>query len=130
MSEIESKRFVRRPFYVDAIQVNGENLYEVAKWCQGEVRSTKSVKEGVRKFIFVRVFQPRNERQTMAFPGDWIVYAGTGYKIYTPNAFNNTFLPVEEEKDDEGRTQTVTLHPSRFRPQFSGENPKNRKQAG
>jgi len=91
-------KYVRKPFYIDAIQVTTENLNEVAKWCQGEVRWACRDPKGTAEkdaYVKVRVHRPLNERQTQAFVGDWVLYAGTGYKVYTLKAFTNSFEVVD-----------------------------------
>lgn len=106
--KLQTERFVRLPFYVDAVQVTSANMDAVAKWCQGDVRSSakgdpdlqtamdpKTEKTTVpEKYIKVRVVRPANDRQSMAFVGDWILYAGTGYKVYTDRAFQKSFEPL------------------------------------
>ena len=89
MTEIESTTYVRKPFEVDAVQVTEDNLEQVRQWCQGKLESDN------RPFVRVRVSRALNERQTKAYPGDWVLYAGTGFKVYTDNAFHKTFeLPA------------------------------------
>lgn len=89
---IETKKYARKPFVVDAVQVTAENLREVAAWCHGDVRTTKKPEGAVEeKYIKVRVHHPLTERQTKAFVGDWVLYAGTGYKVYTAKAFESSF---------------------------------------
>jgi hypothetical protein len=94
---LKTDRFVRKPFFIDAVQVTEENINAVAKWCQGEVRTggvfSEEEDDNIR-YIKVRVHRPLNERQTKAFVGDWVLYAGTGYKVYTPKAFANSFEPA------------------------------------
>lgn len=92
---LETTRYSRKTFEVDAVQVTAENIAEVAKWCSGNVRSDKSGK----KYVKVRVQRPLEDRQTMAYVGDWVLYAGTGYKVYTPKAFLNAFELLPEEKE-------------------------------
>lgn len=82
---IESTIYVRKPFEVEAVEVTEENIKEAAQWCQG------TLMEDSRPYIKVRVARPLNERQTKAYPGDWILYAGTGFKVYTAKAFYKTF---------------------------------------
>ncbi len=106
MSEIETERYVRMPFYVDAVQVTSANMDAVAKWCNGDVRSSGKPDRDVQnaleggtgttpeRYIKVRVQRPANDRQSMAFVGDWILYAGTGYKVYTDRAFKKSFDKV------------------------------------
>ena len=83
---MKTDTYIRKPFEVDAIQVTVENMAEVAKWCQGTVRSSAD-----GKYIKVRVMRPANVRQSQAFVGDWVLYAGTGYKVYGDRAFQKSF---------------------------------------
>lgn len=87
---LEITKYLKRPFEVQAVQVTAENIYDVAKWCQGDLSSN-----GADKFIKVRVIHAVNERQTQAFVGDWVLYAGTSYRVYTDKAFGKSFLPVD-----------------------------------
>jgi hypothetical protein len=89
-------QYIRKPFEVDAVEVTDANMAELAEWCQG----TLVEREGEsRNYIKVRVIRALTERQTQAFIGDWVLYAGTGYKVYTSRAFIKTFVkkagPVE-----------------------------------
>lgn len=84
---LETMKYARKPFYIDAVQVNVSNIRDVAKWSDGEVRSDS---DGAQ-YVKVRVHHPLNERQTKAYLGDWVLFAGTGYKVYTPKAFANSF---------------------------------------
>lgn len=84
------EQYSRRPFDVDAVRVTEENMEEVAKWCSGDVRTAKRGKKDV-KYIKVRVFKALDERQSQAFVGDWVLYAGTGYKVYMNPAFERSF---------------------------------------
>ncbi len=119
---VQLSKFVRKPFYVDGVQVTSANIDEVAAWCKGEVRTSGKGDPDIEtiqdpttpktrvpeKYIKVNVQRPLNDRQTMAFVGDWILYAGTGFKVYTPMAFQKSFellprvsetpLPVEHHR--------------------------------
>lgn len=83
-------KYVRRSFEVEAVEVTTENLVEVSKWCGGRVRG----KEDHGQHIKVKVQSPLNDRQTKAFPGDFVLKHPSGFKVYTPKAFENTFQPV------------------------------------
>lgn len=89
MSDLEIKSFVRKPFEISAVKVTAENMEAVADWSGGEVRENA---EG-RKFIKIDTYRPINSRQTRAYPGDWVLYAGTinSFKVYMDAAFNNSF---------------------------------------
>jgi len=82
---IETTTYVRKPFEVEAVEVTEENIEEVKDWCQGYLDTDN------RPFIKVKVARALNERQTKAYPGDWVLYAGTGFKVYTAKAFHRTF---------------------------------------
>lgn len=84
---VETTKYVRKPLYVDAVQVTNENLDEIGAWCQGDVTTDDS---GTR-YIHVRVHNPKTPRQSKAFVGDWILYTDRGYKVYTHKAFHASF---------------------------------------
>jgi hypothetical protein len=97
----EINTYVRKTFEIDAVQVDEDNYSDVAEWCGGELRFTTTEllagdneqiteRESV-PYVKVRVFRPLNERQTRAYVGDWVLYAGTGYKVYTRKAFEKSF---------------------------------------
>jgi len=94
---IDLKKYTRVAFHVDAVQVTADNIGDVADWCGGDVRTTATEDEhGVKAspYIKVRVKRPLTPRQTKAFIGDWVLYAGTGFKVYTDNAFQKCFEPI------------------------------------
>ena len=103
---ITTTKYVRKPLYVEAVQVTIENLFLVSEWCQGEVRNYQDAplekeqagNQQLERYIHVRVHNPKNTRQTKAYVGDWILYTERGYKVYTQKAFRNSFDSVEEEK--------------------------------
>lgn len=86
--------YQRKPFEVLAAQVTEENMLDVADWCEGEIRTTA---ENTR-FIKVHVAHPLMARQTRAFVGDWVLFAGRGYKVYTSKAFTNSFVKLNKTK--------------------------------
>lgn len=88
---LKTHKFARKPFYVDAVRVSETNIEEVAKWCSGKVAEHET--DG--KFVSVEVYRPMNERQTQAFVGDWVLFAGSGFKVYTPKAFDKSFEKVK-----------------------------------
>lgn len=127
---LELKKFVRKPFPVEGVQVTAENMAEVASWCRGQLR--KSAGPGGRnpqKYIKVNVKRALNDRQTMAYVGDWVVTATDqsvkGFKVYTPKAFSLTFdeivddmIEVLERMDErvveEERLETEGLFPEEY----------------
>jgi hypothetical protein len=102
-----TKRYVRKPLFVDAVQVTEENFEDIARWCFGDVNNIDETPvdrstdvQPTKQYIHVRVHNPKNQRQTKAFVGDWILYTERGYKVYTTKAFQANFDLVEEAKPD------------------------------
>lgn len=89
---LETTKYIRKPFEIDAVQVTTDNIAEVAKWVDGEIRS-----DDLGQYVKVRVHRPLNDRQTKAYVGDHVLYAGTGYKVYTDKAFKNSFEQASGE---------------------------------
>lgn len=93
--ELKTQTFKRKPFYVEGVQVTIENIFEVAKWCGGEVKKKNDVEPGVPEiYIQVPVKKAAHVRQTQAFHGDMVLKAGRGFKVYTQAAFDRSFEPV------------------------------------
>lgn len=88
---MKTHKFARKPFYVDAVRVSEANIAEVAEWAEGSVEKTEDGQAHVK----VKVHRPLTERQTQAFIGDWVLFAGTGFKVYTPKAFDKSFEKVK-----------------------------------
>lgn len=107
---IETQRYLRKPLYVDAVRITSANFNEVASWCQGEVLRDEVVNEGFtgKKYIKVRVHNPKNPRQTKAFVGDWLLYTERGYKVYTTKAFHSAFDKVGDSNGTEP-TRVLTV---------------------
>lgn len=91
------QQFSRKSFTVEGVQVTSENMAEVAEWCKGSIYDDKRPENNTTdpRFIKVRVDNPLTERQTMAFVGDWVLFAGKGYKVYNDMAFRKSFDPKE-----------------------------------
>jgi len=103
MGDVTTSKYVRKPLYVEAVQVTNENFADVLKWANGDLGVVNAgqgqeiipVPEGPidtsKHYIRVRVNNPQSPRQTRASVGDWILYTDRGYKIYTDKAFNDNF---------------------------------------
>ncbi len=90
---LELKSAKRKSFPVQYVQVTLENMADVASWTNGEVQKNNKGE----KFVKVRVVRPLNPKQTEAYVGDFVLYAGTGYKVYNPKAFENNFEDASVE---------------------------------
>lgn len=90
--------YVRKPFAVQGVQVTDDNLDVVAEWCGGDVRTKpESKKYPETRLIKVPVKRPLTHRQTLAYPGDWVLFNGKGFKVYTNEAFEASFDPAQGE---------------------------------
>lgn len=104
---IKTRKYVRKPFEVQAIQVTEENFEELAKWCDGIITTTRSPEGETKRYIKVNVSRPLNERQTQAYVGDWLLEAEKGLKVYADGPFVRNFALVPPS-DDEPQELFVT----------------------
>lgn len=111
--DISTKKYIRKPLVVDAVQVTAQNFEAMAQWCHGEIvcndgSAAEQVNPG-NQHIRVRVHNPKTPRQTKAFVGDWILYTDRGYKIYTSKAFLSSFSEVPESEPEGVRAVTPAV---------------------
>lgn len=100
--------WVRKPFYVEAVQINEDNMEVIAAWCGGKILTTKA--ESTR-YIKVKVKNPMTARQTMGFAGDWILKSGDSFKVYKDESFKKVFEETdltEIPQEDDVLVTTVT----------------------
>ena len=90
---------MRKPFYVDHVELTEANLDEAAKWCKGQIHE-----EGGRRYIKVKVENVINEKQTRGFSGDFLLKSTNGFKVYTAKSFHRNFTVVEEASEPAAAT--------------------------
>jgi len=95
---MQTETYRRKIIAVEAIQVTEENLYEIAKWCGGDVRTDYETKE---KFIKISVLHPLKPEHSRAYSGNWILKSAAGYKIFNDKAFLSSWEKVEKESTPE-----------------------------
>jgi hypothetical protein len=93
---LEIERYTHIPLYVQAVRVTDENLDEVAEWCEGTICSIERDGKDPVDYVKVATIRPMRERQTQAFPGDWVLKTGIGIKVYTDKAFKRAFVEAPE----------------------------------
>lgn len=102
---MDTKRYTRKSFDVEAVQVTEENMEEVRAWCDGVVKTfTSDDKPDMdgKPYVRVRVHHPLSIRQTRAFVNDWVLYyEGKGFKVYTDRAFQENFENYPEPTSEE-----------------------------
>jgi hypothetical protein len=100
---IQTTEFVRKIFEVEAIRVTRENMDEVAEWCNGKLEDVNPDKYRSGQgdvCIKVPVRKPTTVRQTMAFPGDWVLLTildNPTFKVYTDKTFHKTFASKAQQ---------------------------------
>lgn len=95
---LKTGRFVSKSYPVEAVEVSSKNIDAVASWCRGMVcvTPTSNPAHQGKQYVKVHVHLPRNVRQTQAYIGDVVLYAGKGFKVYSNQAFKDNFMPVGE----------------------------------
>jgi len=89
---LDIKRYTHVPLFVQAVQVTPENIFEIAGWCDGTVKTDSDGKT----YIMVATIRPLRERQTQAYVGDWVLKTDVGLKVYTNTAFKRGFVLAPE----------------------------------
>jgi len=112
---IQTTTYVRKPLYVEAVQVTPENFNEIALWCQGDIQEITE-RGRTFQFIAVRVTNPMNPRQGQARVGDWILTSERGYKVYTPKAFEKAFDPATGTTGAVGVSGEVNIYQNGYTP--------------
>lgn len=114
---MEIQKFAKKTLYVEAVRVSASNFNEVAGWCQGTIEQADGT-----EYIKVHVLNPMNDRQTRAFIGDWVLYAGKGFKVYKDKAFTSSFDPLTGVERDKA-TQMQKIQPM-TEIAYSGQTPR------
>jgi hypothetical protein len=90
---IETTKYARKSFEVDAVQVTADNMEDVASWCGGTIEAEHE--DGSGRYIRVKVTRVINDEQTKAMEGYWVLlYGANSFKVYNPKAFAKTFEKI------------------------------------
>jgi hypothetical protein len=101
---MDTKKFVRKPLYIDAVQVTQDNIQAVAAWADGELHD-----EPKGTYIKVKVQNPLTQRQTKAFVGDWVLASPRGFKVYTDSGFKSSFNEISLNQTDDNEPQPLNV---------------------
>lgn len=107
MDKLETAKYVRKPFNVEAVQLSEENFDLVLAWTRGAVETT----DGGERFIRVRTQNPLDERQKRAYVGDWVLKANGGFKIFPHKNFKRNFMLDPQHLPDpaQARMDEITV---------------------
>lgn len=98
---VKTKKFVRKPIYVEGLRVTAKNFAQVMAWAGGEERLDEDKATGTtKKYIRIETQHAKNERQRKAFIGDWVLKTDKGFKIYSNYAFHRSFDTIETEASE------------------------------
>jgi hypothetical protein len=104
---MQIETYDRKPFSVKAVQVNFENVYEVAEWCKGTVIKQKTKMLGVQTDVPAVKVEGQGDNRGKSFIatlGCYVVELKGSFRVYKPAQFDSSFeKPVEIEhliKDD------------------------------
>lgn len=99
MSELEIKKFSRRPFDVNAVQVTLDNIDELTEWCKGRKDQAPTKMMGTETMLpcIKLPGQGANKKQEFtANIGSWIVEFKGNFRVYKPVQFRATFVEFDE----------------------------------
>lgn len=109
--KIETAKYSRRPFDVEAVRVTWENMEQVAEWCSGEIVVPEKPQGKGRDLTYIQVpvYSPADERQSRAFPGDFVLLqnGSNSFKVYTAKAFNKNFVKTENLEQEVRRSSDI-----------------------
>jgi hypothetical protein len=107
--------FQRKTFVVQAIQITGENLSELAEWCGGELIESYTPEIHLRSGNYrtghpcIEMTVGRNGQKIRAFIGDWITHiqGSEKFKIYRDKTFKEAFEEVLRDFPEEMMRKVV-----------------------
>jgi hypothetical protein len=100
---MEIKKFNRKPFAVNAVEVTLENVHEVAAWCGGTVEMQSTRMMGTQaKLPVIKMSGPSNAKDTVATLGCFIAELKGNFRVYKNALFFQVFdkVPVNAEEYD------------------------------
>ena len=92
MMEIEE--YDRKPFSVKAVQVNFENVHEVAEWCKGTIIKQKAKMLGVETDVPAVRIEGQGDNRGKSFIatlGCYVVELKGSFRVYKPAQFEASF---------------------------------------
>jgi len=97
---METQKFTRKPFSLEAVQVTPTNINEVAKWCGGTVAPADyKMMGGVHKMaqgsIMLPKQGPKSNKTHRVLIGHWITKHREQFRNWTLEAFQASFTPAE-----------------------------------
>lgn len=90
---LETTKYRRKPFSIEAVQITDRNMADVAGWTGGTIKTDDQKK----MYIEISVKNAQNPRQKQGYVSDWVLASDHGFKVYTNKAFKSSFEQVSTE---------------------------------
>jgi len=86
---METTKFVRKPFIVEAIQITEDNMEQLAE----KIGTINTKPDGTRYIQVDRKLVPSIFR---VYPGFWMTTIGKNIRCYAPHIFEEQFVKADE----------------------------------
>lgn len=99
---MDTQKYTRRPFEVEAVQVTPKNVEQVAEWCGGTVTlADYKLMGGIHKMgaVLLPKQGPRNNKTHTVLIGQWITKHNASFRSWSKDAFENTFAVLLKPGD-------------------------------
>lgn len=91
---MQIEKYDRKPFSVEAVRVDFNNVHEVAAWCKGKVVGQKTKMMGVQTEVPAVEVQGQGDNRGKTFVaslGCYIVELKGSFRVYKPQQFEASF---------------------------------------
>jgi hypothetical protein len=103
---MDIKKYDRKPFTVEAVQVTPQNAEKVAEWCGGRVEMVSTPMMGTRMDLPAVVVPGKgSNKDEIAQVGSWVVVRKNTARMYKRQAFESSFQPSVEQIEVTPMTQ-------------------------
>jgi hypothetical protein len=111
---MELRKYTRKPFAVNAVQVSLQNIDQVAEWCRGTIEQVPTKMLGTETLLpVIRLRGQGNDRgkEQVATLGCFVVENKGSFRSYKPAQFEASFDTMDEEQEEtEGPRQVMDLN--------------------
>lgn len=110
--------YQRKTFRVQAIQLTKDNLAEVSRWCDGEVRIETSGPGGGlgEAYVIVKIGQINGRPQhANAYAGDWVTRLSVenNFRVYKDKSFKEAFEEMNRDMKKYAEVHSVIVNAMR-----------------
>ena len=102
---MQIEKYDRKPFSVMAVQLNFENVMDVAEWCKGTVVKQKTKMLGVETEIPAIRVEGQGDNRGKSFVatlGCYVVELKGSFRVYKPAQFDSSFQVAGDVERETG----------------------------